>query len=179
MKDLCVSERIGGKCLRRFINSPNQVGKSWNDPLKGELRQVRDLQQNEINLFVKDDWKVTNRLTFNLGLRWDYYGVPYDKNGMALSIKGGGANLFGRSGAGFENWLRPGERGKDVEFIFVGPGSPNPDLSVYKRDQQLRSCRRFSYNSPGSKRSDGLSRRGYQLVSGHQADHRFIDAGQR
>src|SRR5690606_38257094 len=77
----------------RFINSPDQVGTRWNDPLAGELVQVRDLQQHEFNLFVKDDWKITDDLTLNLGLRWDYYGVPYDKNGMAMTIVGGGDSL--------------------------------------------------------------------------------------
>src|SRR5262249_16145589 len=148
----------------RFINSPTQVGKSWNDPLKGDLHQIRDLQQNEFNFFVKDDWKFTNRLTFNLGLRWDYYGVPWDKNGMAMTIKGGGANLFGRSGAGFENWMRPGDRGKDAEFIFVGPGSPNPDLSVYKRDyNNFGPAVGFSYNLPWLGKDRTVLRGGYQL----------------
>jgi Carboxypeptidase regulatory-like domain len=166
MRDLLLflSGSLGRIEQGRFINRPDQVGKNWNDPLKGEINQVRDLQQHEFNVFLKDDWKVTNRLTLNLGLRWDYYGVPYDKNGMAMTIVGGGANLFGRSGSGFENWLRPGERGKDVEFIFVGPNSPNPDLSVYKRDlNNFGPAVGFSYNVPWLGRDRTVFRGGYQL----------------
>ncbi len=110
----------------RFINSPSQVGTAWNDPVAGELIQVRDLQQHEINLFFKDDWKVTQKLTLNLGFRWDYYGVPYDKNGMTMTIVNGSDASSGGPGW-FPELARSGERGQDVQFQFVGPNSPNPD----------------------------------------------------
>jgi hypothetical protein len=175
MRDLLLflSGSLGSVEQARFINSPTQVGGSWNDPIAGDLTQVRDLQQNEFNFFFKDDWKVTNNLTLNLGLRWDYYGVPYDKNGMAMTIVGGGSNLFGRSGPGFENWFKHGERGEDVQFIFVGKNSPNPDMRVYDRDlNNFGPAVGFSYNLPWLGRGKTVVRGGYQVsfLGGGQAD---------
>ncbi len=39
--------------------------------------------------YFLDEWKASSRLTLNLGLRWDYYGVPVDSGGYwrTLSLK--------------------------------------------------------------------------------------------
>ena len=36
---------------------------------------------NRWGAYFLDDWKVSSRLTLNLGLRWDYFGVPIDQGG--------------------------------------------------------------------------------------------------
>ena len=58
----------------------------------------RDFHENEASLYFKDDWKVKKNLTLNLGLRWDYIGVPYEStriDGGALRRSLGNLGHFG------------------------------------------------------------------------------------
>jgi len=42
----------------------------------------RQTFQNNHALYAQDNWRITNRLTLNLGLRWDYFGVIGEKNNL-------------------------------------------------------------------------------------------------
>jgi len=41
---------------------------------------ARSNRYHEFGAYLQDSWKATNRLTFNLGIRWDYFGVQHNKN---------------------------------------------------------------------------------------------------
>ncbi|HMF02426.1 MAG TPA: TonB-dependent receptor [Terriglobia bacterium] len=154
-----LSGSLCGVSQYRFINNASQAGVAWNDPTK-DTAKIRDFHQNEIGVFFKDDWKFSNRMTLNLGLRWDYYGVPYEKNGLAGTLAGGGAALFGISGRSFDGWMSPGARADASQIIFVGPNSPNSGLRPYPRDlNNFGPAVGFAWNAT----SNTVVRGGYQI----------------
>ncbi len=40
----------------------------------------------DTNFFVQDDWKINNRLTVNVGLRYDLYGLPVENEGRLVNL---------------------------------------------------------------------------------------------
>lgn len=41
---------------------------------------------NDASGFVQDDWKISNRLTLNLGVRYDFYGLPTEDRGRLVNL---------------------------------------------------------------------------------------------
>jgi hypothetical protein len=44
---------------------------------------VASFRQWNVFPYIQDDWRISKKLTLNLGLRYDYYGAPADANGRS------------------------------------------------------------------------------------------------
>src|SRR5580658_5924002 len=62
--------------LNGFSDGGNQV--------QGDSR--RHEFQNSHGLFVQDSFRASSRLTLNYGVRWDYFGVAGEKNGLMYTV---------------------------------------------------------------------------------------------
>ena len=98
---------------------------------------LRRYRTTESGVFVQDTWRIRQDLTLNLGVRWDYNTVPYEKDGLL-------SNLIDQN---------PSLRAPAGGFVFktVGKNSDNPDISLWDKDLNNFGPRfGFAY-SPGFK----------------------------
>jgi hypothetical protein len=101
------------------LREPNGQFLGYQDGVKVKSR---DWRGSEISAFFKDEWKVTPDVTLNLGLKYEWYGVPYEANGLAGRVIGGYNGLCGIGCGGLTN----------VEL--VGKNSPQPDKQLFNDD---------------------------------------------
>jgi hypothetical protein len=114
------------------FNSPGGANPQY---LAGEYK-ARVWKNREMFFFFKDDWRVSRRLTLNLGLRYEYYQVPYDKNGKTAATVGAQAGLFGISGTDESAMFRPGATGGSLSRVeLIGPGTDQPGKQLFRPDR--------------------------------------------
>ena len=145
--------------LLALSGSISQIDQSYNSPggknpmyLAGETKQ-RTWRTRELSWFFKDDFKLTPSLLLNLGMRYEYYGVPYDANGKTASLAGGSQSIFGISGTTFADVFQPGRTaGSLTQIQQVGPNSLNPDKSLFAADRNnFAPAVGISWNLPKSR----------------------------
>ena len=47
---------------------------------QASIAPIANVNENLVELYAQDDWRATRRLTVNLGVRYSYFGQPYDVN---------------------------------------------------------------------------------------------------
>ncbi len=104
--------------LDGVIQAFNATGGSRPTFIPGETKQ-RTWREREFAFFFKDDFRLRPDLNLNLGVRYEFYGVPFEANGRAAALKGGSAALNGSA---------------LTEIILVGRNSPNPRSKLYQDD---------------------------------------------
>ena len=145
----------------------------------GEKPPKRFMIANQWNVFFKDDWKLTPALTLNLGVRYDFFGVPYEKRGFAATLVGGGMAGFGWSGRSFADYWTVGpQKGALSEVQFVGPNSPNPDVKLWQNDwNNVAPAVGFSWSLPWFGKDRTTIRGGYAInYLGHVGQLIDLDA---
>ena len=99
------SMQFGGivERLRFNMNQPNRAYGAWTFNSLANFLQaipsnyrgtppqfgnsIRGYRQTFYALYLQDDWKVTPKLTLNLGVRWEPYTVPTEVNGLVANLR--------------------------------------------------------------------------------------------
>jgi hypothetical protein len=139
----------------------------WNSFLD-HTRKLTWAHQNDWSVFLKDDWKVRPSFTLNIGVRYEFYGAPYEHRGLTPTPVGGGIAMLGVSGRSFDEWLRP-NNGVDLNRLMqielVGPNSPNPSRGLYRDDwNNVGPAVGFSWQLPWFGNGKTNVRGGYQIT---------------
>ncbi len=114
--------------------------------------RIKNYHENEWGAFFKDDWKIRPALTLNVGVRYDWYGVPWEQSGLHALPVGGAKGLYGITA------------GSPTVLQLVGKNSPNPDTLFYQNDwNNFAPAVGLSWSLPWFGKDKTILRAGYGM----------------
>ena len=130
------------------LRNPNDlVFRGYNEGIK---LKIRDWKTTEYSWFFKDSWKARKDLTLNLGIHYEWFGVPYEGHGIAGAPAGGAAGLCGIA------------CGALTTVELVGKNSPNPQKQLWGDDNNnFAPSVGFSWSLPWFGKDKTVIRGGY------------------
>ncbi len=122
----------------------------WRGYKDGYKFRIRNWNGRQFSVFFKDTWKVSPAVTLNMGIHYDYFGVPWSPLGIAGRAVGGPVGLCGLS------------CGAPTTVEYVGKNSPNPDKKVWNDDyNNFAPSFGLSWSLPWFGRDKTVLRAGY------------------
>src|SRR5262249_39140347 len=110
-------------------------------------------------------FKLRPGFSLNLGLRYEFFGTPYDANGRTTGLVGGSTGLFGISGTSWGALYQPGLAEGDLTRVqFVGKRTENPNTQLYANDwNNFAPVIGFSWAIPYFGKDKTVLRGGYSV----------------
>ncbi len=168
---LLQSGSVGGVVQHYFVQDVNDLDTFQS--FSTDADKLRDWRRNEAAWYVQDDWKVTRDVTLNIGVRWEYYGPPWENGGLMPSSLGSNLNgVFGISGDNWDDawWQSDPNPMRNYPSVptsmeFIGKNSPNPGRSIYGRDtNNYGPVFGFAWNVPWFGQGQTVVRGGYSVT---------------
>src|SRR6266487_2959684 len=135
-----------------------------------------------MSAYFKDDWKFRPDLTLNLGVHWEYYGQPYEHDGLAARIIGDDPTVFTNvactSSQGTANFSSTCSNLTQVQF--VGKNSTHPDVTTNLKGNDLNNFAPsvgLAWNVPWFGKGKTVIRSGYGIsYEGALRDFIMVDS---
>jgi Carboxypeptidase regulatory-like domain len=122
--------------------------------------------QSEMSAYFKDDWKFRSDLTLNVGIHWEWYGQPYEHNGLAARVVGDDSTFLKVNCTSTPGVANSSVCTNLAQVQFVGKNSTHPEIGSYVNgndNNNFAPAIGFAWNVPWFGKGKTVIRSGYGI----------------